>query len=260
MSIVSVKELLDAGIHFGHKSAKWNPKMAPYIYSKRNKMHILDVRETVKGLIQGYRFIEQAVASGETVLFVGTKKQAKISIEREAQRVGMPYVAERWLGGTFTNASTLRLRIDRLKELEKLEETGEINTYSKKMVSTLRRERLKIFRNLSGIRNMDKLPGIVVIIDPSYEHIAVAEAKICGVPIVALTDTDTDPDDIDIVVPGNDDAMNSIDLVIQKLANAVVAGKEKLKNTKAAVVKGDEADETTFGAAETNEAVVIQSK
>ncbi len=258
MTIVSVKELLDAGIHFGHKSAKWNPKMAPYIYAKKNKMHILDVRSTVKGLIQAYRFIEQAVASGESVLFVGTKKQAKISIEREAQRVGMPYVAERWLGGTFTNASTLRLRIDRLKELEKLEETGEINTYSKKMVSTLRRERLKIYRNLHGIRAMDKLPGIVVIIDPSYEHIAVAEAKKMGVPIVALTDTDTDPDDIDIVVPGNDDAMNSIDLVIQKLANAVASGKEKFKNSKAAT-KGDEADEINLSSSELAEEAV-QSK
>ncbi|PCJ59021.1 MAG: 30S ribosomal protein S2 [Planctomycetota bacterium] len=238
MPIVSIKELLDAGIHFGHKSAKWNPKMAPYIYAKRNKMHILDVRATVKGIIQAYRFIEQAVASGETVLFVGTKKQSKITIEREALRCGMHFIVERWLGGTFTNLHTIRSRIDRLIELEELEASGDINNFSKKMISTYRRERMKIFRNLNGVRNMEKLPGLIVVVDPSFEHIAVAEARKCGIPVVALIDTDSDPDKVDIVIPGNDDAMNSIDIVIQKLADAVILGKDKRGNEQAMKKEG----------------------
>ncbi len=219
------KELVDAGIHFGHRSTHWNPKMAPYIFGKRNKIHIIDVKETIKGLLLARKYLTKTVASGKDVLFVGTKRQARGIIEKHATDAGMPYVTERWLGGTLTNYSTIRQRLKRLEELERIEESGEINSYSKKMESQLRREKTKINRNLGGIRDMTKLPGAMIVIDVNHEHNAVREARKLGIPTICLIDTDSDPEFADIPIPGNDDAMRAIEVVIASLAAAVNEGK-----------------------------------
>src|SRR6478752_999357 len=220
-----VKELVDADVHFGHRVSRWNPKMEPYIHGKRNMIHIIDVKETVKGLLRAKRLITQTIAGGKDVLFVGTKRQARHAIEEEAKRCGMHYVSERWLGGTLTNFRTIRARLARLEELEKLWETGQIETYSKKMKSTLQREMTKIKTNLEGIRKMDRMPGVMVLIDTRREHIAVKEAKKLGVPTIALIDTDSDPDPIDLPIPGNDDAMRAIELMMRELADSIIEGK-----------------------------------
>lgn len=221
-----VKNLVDAGVHFGHRVSRWNPKMEPYIHGKRNMIHIVDVKQTVKGLLLAKRLITQTIASGKDVLFVGTKRQARNAVEAEAKRCGMHYVSERWLGGTLTNFRTIRARLNRLEELEKLWETGQIETYSKKMKATLGREMEKIKANLEGIRRMDKIPGVMFIIDTRREHIAVKEAKKLGVRTIALIDTDSDPDPIDLPIPGNDDAMRAIELIMSELADAVIEGKQ----------------------------------
>src|SRR3954449_11021932 len=221
-----VKGLVDAGVHFGHRVSRWNPKMQPYIHGKRNMIHIIDVKETVKGLLRAKRLITQTIAGGKDVLFVGTKRQARHAVEEEAKRCGMHYVSERWLGGTLTNFRTIRARLNRLEELEKLWETGQIETYSKKMKATLGRERDKIKSNLEGIRRMEKMPGVMFIIDTRREHIAVKEAKKLGVKTIALIDTDSDPDLIDLPIPGNDDAMRAIELIVHELAEAVIEGKQ----------------------------------
>src|SRR6266498_2583327 len=220
-----VKSLVDAGVHFGHRVSRWNPKMQPYISGKRNMIHIIDVKETVKGLLRAKKLVQNVVAQGKDVLFVGTKRQARFAIEEEAKRAGMHYVSERWLGGTLTNFRTIRARLNRLEELEKLWATGQIETYSKKMKSTLQREMTKIKTNLEGIRKMDKMPGVMFIIDTRREHIAVKEAKKLGVKTVALIDTDSDPDLIDLPIPGNDDAMKAIEIITRELAEAVIEGK-----------------------------------
>ena len=227
-----VKALIDAGIHFGHRVSRWNPKMQPYIKGKRNMIHIIDVRETVKGLLRAKKLVQQTVASGKDVLFVGTKRQARHAVEDEAKRAGMHYVSERWLGGTLTNFRTIRARLNRLEELEKLWETGQIETYSKKMKSTLSREREKIHANLEGIRKMERIPGVMVIVDTRREHIAVKEARKLGVRTVALIDTDSDPDLIDLPIPGNDDAMRAIEMVVRELADSVIDGKTGRGETK----------------------------
>ncbi|MGB0766517.1 MAG: 30S ribosomal protein S2 [Phycisphaeraceae bacterium] len=219
------KELVDAGIHFGHRATHWNPKMAPYIFGKRNKIHIIDVKETIKGLLLARKFLTKTVASGKDVMFVGTKRQARGIIEKHATEAGMPYVTERWLGGTLTNYSTIRQRLKRLEELERIEESGEIDNYSKKMESQLRREKTKINRNLGGIRDMTKLPGAMVIVDVNHEHNAVREARKLGIPTVCLIDTDSDPEFADIPIPGNDDAMRAIEVIMQSLSAAVNEGK-----------------------------------
>jgi small subunit ribosomal protein S2 len=255
-----VKDLIEAGVHFGHRASRWNPKMRPFIYGKRNLIHIIDLRETVRGLLRAYRYLASVAAKGSLVLFVGTKRQAKEAIEREAQRCGMPYVSERWLGGTLTNHRTIRDRLKRLNELEGLwlaggeradkidvpaymrtmlnesgkfdlaraPETAAIRGYSKKMVATLNRELSKITRNLQGIREMNRLPDAMVVVDPHREDIAVKEAQRMGVTTVALIDTDSDPDMIDLPIPGNDDSIRSIELVLAKLADAVLEGKASL--------------------------------
>ena len=220
-----VKALVDAGVHFGHRVSRWNPKMQPYISGKRNMIHIIDVKETVKGLLRAKKLVQNVVASGKDILFVGTKRQARFAVEEEVKRCGMHYVSERWLGGTLTNFRTIRDRLKRLEELEKLWETGQIETYSKKMKSTLNREMTKIKTNLEGIRKMDRMPGVMVIIDTRREHIAVKEAKKLGVPTIALIDTDSDPDPIDLPIPGNDDAMRAIELLMKELADSVIEGK-----------------------------------
>src|SRR5688572_2670790 len=220
-----VKALVDAGVHFGHRVSRWNPKMLPYIHGKRNMIHIIDVKETVKGLLLAKRLIQQTVAGGKDVLFVGTKRQARPAIEEEAKRSGMHYVSERWLGGTLTNFRTIRARLNRLEELEKLFTSGQIETYSKKMKSTLQREMDKIKANLEGIRKMERIPGLMFICDTRREHIAVKEAKKLGVKTIALIDTDSDPDLIDLPIPGNDDAMKAIEIITRELAEAVIEGK-----------------------------------
>src|SRR3954453_18181767 len=221
-----VKALVDAGVHFGHRVSRWNPKMEPYIHGKRNMIHIIDVKETMKGLMRAKKLISNMVAGGKDLLFVGTKRQARHAVEEEARRCGMHYVSERWLGGTLTNFRTIRQRLNRLDELDKLWETGAIESgYSKKMKATLGRERDKIKANLEGIRKMERMPGVMFIIDTRREHIAVKEAKKLGVPTIALIDTDSDPDLIALPIPGNDDAMRAVEIIVHELAEAVIEGK-----------------------------------
>ena len=221
-----VREMLEAGIHFGHHCSRWNPKMKPYIYGKRNAIHIHDIRETLRGLLSAQRFITRVVAGGADVLFVGTKRQARDAIQEQSARCGMHYVTERWLGGTLTNFRTIRLRLKRLEELENLVGSPQWDTnYSKKMQSTLSRELQKIQRNLTGIRNMTRLPGALVVVDVRKEINAVREAQSLGIPTVCLIDTDSDPDFASIPIPGNDDSMRSIQLIATKIADAVEEGK-----------------------------------
>jgi small subunit ribosomal protein S2 len=238
-----VKALVDAGVHFGHRVSRWNPTMEPYIHGKRNMIHIIDVKETLKGLVRAKKLVQQTIASGRDILFVGTKRQARHAIQQEAERCGMHYVSERWLGGTLTNFRTIRARLNRLEELEKLWEPGPtgkaaIDSYSKKMKSTLARERDKIKANLEGIRKMERIPGVMFIIDTRREHIAVKEARKLGVKTVALIDTDSDPDLIDLPIPGNDDAMRAIEMILKELADSVIDGKTGRGET-----KGEEAQQ-----------------
>jgi small subunit ribosomal protein S2 len=222
---VLVKQLIEAGVHFGHRASRWNPKMRPYIYGRRNLIHIIDVRETIRGLIRARKYLTQVAAGGSLVLFVGTKKQAAETVEREAARCGMPFVSDRWLGGTLTNFRTIRSRLSRLEELEQMKTTNEILAYSKKMQSALSREYRKMYRNLNGMRTMNRLPECLVVIDPKKEHNAISEARKLGVTTVALIDTDCDPDLVDLPIPGNDDSLRSIELVLDQLANAIIEGR-----------------------------------
>jgi len=225
MTTVNVNELLEAGCHFGHRVSRWNPKMGQFIHGKRNLIHILDLVETIKGLARAQHFLRELCATGRHVVVVGTKRQIKNVVETEAQRCEMPYVSERWLGGTLTNFSTIRSRLDRLEELEQLETSGMILNYKKKEQSSLSREMKRIKKNLEGIRKLDKLPGALVVVDPKKEHIAVKEANRLGVPIVAILDTDCDPDLVDLPIPANDDAMKSVALILHKLVDAITEGK-----------------------------------
>jgi small subunit ribosomal protein S2 len=222
---LAVKDLIDAGVHFGHRASRWNPKMKPYIYGKRNLIHIIDLKETVRGLLRASKYFNRVASGNGLILFVGTKRQAAETIVEECNRAGMPYVTERWLGGTLTNFRTIRSRLERLEELETILDGEQALSYGKKMISTLTRERKKIERNLSGIRNMTRLPEALLIIDPHREHIAVKEAKKLGIKVVALLDTDCDPDDIDLPIPGNDDSMRSIELVVKRLVDSIIEGK-----------------------------------
>ena len=228
MSEINVKEILDAGVHFGHPASRWNPKMRPYIYGRRNRIHIIDLKETVRGLIRAQRYLQKVSSQGSLVLFVGTKRQASGTIKECAQSCGMPYVSERWLGGMLTNYRTIRNRIKRLEELETLQTTGEMATFSKKAQSKLLREYRKINRNLGGIRDLNRLPEALVVIDPTKEHNAVKEAHVLGIKVVALIDTDSDPDVVDLPIPGNDDSMRSIRLITSHLATAIIEGKSTL--------------------------------
>jgi small subunit ribosomal protein S2 len=222
MSIISMKQLLEAGVHFGHQTRRWNPKMAAYIFTERNGIYIIDLQKTVKKVEEAYEFIRSIVSEGKHVLFVGTKKQAQETIKDEAERCGMYFINERWLGGTLTNYHTIQKRIQRLKELEEMEENGTFSVLPKKEVASLVGEREKLQRFLGGIKDMPGLPGALFIIDPRKEHIAVAEAKRLGIPIVAIVDTNCDPDEIDYVIPGNDDAIRAVKLLTAKLADAVL--------------------------------------
>jgi len=222
----SIRDLIKAGFHFGHRSSRWNPKMKPFIFKRRNQIHIIDLRETLRGLIVGRRLAKAVASQGAYVLFVGTKKQAYHLIVRESQRCGMSYVAERWPGGLLTNYVTIRSRLERLDELEELERTGDMGMYSKKMISSLRREKRKIIRNLGGVREMDRLPGLLIVVDPKRERIAVREAMKLRIPIIGLVDTDGNPDELDVVVPGNDDSIAAIEVFLRTMADAVLEGME----------------------------------
>jgi small subunit ribosomal protein S2 len=222
---LAVKDLIDAGVHFGHRASRWNPKMKPYIYGKRNLIHIIDLKETVRGLLRATKYFNRIAAGNGLILFVGTKRQAADIIVEECRRAGMPFVTERWLGGTLTNFRTIRSRLERLAELETILDSEQALSYSKKMISTLNRERRKIARNLDGIRTMNRLPEALFVIDPHRERIAVSEARKLGIKVVALMDTDCDPDLVDLPIPGNDDSMRSIDLLVKRLVDAIVEGK-----------------------------------
>ncbi len=231
-----VQDLIDAGVHFGHRASRWNPKMRPYIYGRKNQIHIIDVRETVRGLLRAKKFVSQTASDGSLILFVGTKRQAGPIVQREAERCGMPFVSERWLGGALTNFRTIRSRMGRFEELERIRSTEEINSYSKKMQSSLAREYRKMHRNLNGIRTMNRLPQCLVVVDPSKEKNAVREARAMRIPTVSLIDTNCDPDAVDLPIPGNDDGIRSIELIMSHIADAVLAG------NKSVVAKNEGAD------------------
>ena len=228
MAIVTMQELLKAGVHFGHQKRKWNPKMARYIFAERNGTYIIDLRQTAKMLMEAYQFLREIVLQGEIVLFVGTKKQATETIAEQATRCGMFYVNERWLGGMLTNFSTIKKSIDRLNELEKMEEDGTFELLPKKEVMDLKRQKERLARNLSGIRDMKKLPGAVIFIDTIKENIGVAEATKLAIPSIAIVDTKCDPDQVEYPIPGNDDAIRAIKLICEKLADAIVEGRSEL--------------------------------
>ena len=238
-----VQNLIEAGVHYGHRVSRWNPKMSPYIYGRKNAVHIIDIRETVRGLLRAKKYLAQVASGGSLILFVGTKRQAGSIIEREATRCNMPFVSERWLGGALTNFRTIRSRMSRLEELERIRESDELSQYSKKMQSSLNREYRKMYRNLNGLRSMNRMPECLVIVDPNKEKNALREAKALGIATVALIDTDCDPDLVDLPIPGNDDGIRSIDLILQNLADAVIAGG---KSVEAVKEKGDskQADQT----------------
>ncbi len=247
MAIVTVQELLDAGVHFGHRTSRWNPKMKPFIMGKRNSIHIIDLRETVRGLVKAVHFLRNATGEGYGVLFVGTKRGAKSVIREEAMRAGSPFVTERWLGGTLTNFDTIRGRLARLEELENRETSGELTTLSKKEISAHNREKRKLLKNLEGIRTMSNLPGVLIVVDPRRENIAVREANRMNIPIVALVDSDCDPDAIDIPIPANDDAMRSVAVIVKRLADACVDGR-KMARARAGEIQRGHVDERTADA------------
>ncbi len=236
MSVISMKQLLEAGVHFGHQTRRWNPKMKKFIFTERNGIYIIDLQKTVKKAEEAYFFIRDISMENKSVLFVGTKKQAQESIEAEAQRCGQYYVSNRWLGGMLTNFKTIRTRIDRLNQIDRMEATGEFSLLPKKEVIKLMHEREKLEKNLGGIRNMTQLPGALFVVDPRKEHIAIAEAHSLGIPIVAIVDTNCDPDEIDYPIPGNDDAIRAVKLIAAKMADAVLEGKqgEQLEDVPAA--------------------------
>ena len=226
MAVVSMKQLLEAGVHFGHQTRRWNPKMATYIYTERNGIYIVDLQKTVKKLEEAYNFVKDVAASGKTVLFVGTKKQAQEAIKEEATRCSMFYVNSRWLGGMLTNFKTMRGRVDRMNQLKKMEEDGTFDMLPKKEVIKLMREQEKLEKYLGGVKDMKQLPGAVFVVDPRKEHNAIAEARKLKIPVVAIVDTNCDPDEIDYVIPGNDDAIRAIRLISGVMANAVTEGKQ----------------------------------
>ena len=230
MAVVSMKQLLEAGVHFGHQTRRWNPKMEKYIFTERNGIYIIDLQKTVKMMEEAYNYVRELASRGGTLLFVGTKKQAQDAVREEAERCGMFYVNHRWPGGTLTNFQTIRKRIERLHELEKMEEDGTFDVLPKKEVVRLRKEHARLEKFLGGIKEMKELPDAVFIIDPRKERIAVAEARRLGIPIIAIVDTNCDPDEVDYVIPGNDDAIRAVRLFTSKMADAVLEGKQGEQN------------------------------
>jgi small subunit ribosomal protein S2 len=232
---VSPQDLLRAGVHFGHSSSRWNPRMKPYIYGKRNLIHIIDLKATIRGLVRAFHFIERLAAKGELVLFVGTKRQCQGVVEAEAKRCGMPYVNERWLGGTLTNYATIRMRLKRLNEIETMEKDGSINVmYNKKEISSIMREKRKLRRNLEGLRTLERLPAALVVVDPNHEKIAIQEADRIKAATLCLIDTDGDPEVADIAIPCNDDSFRVVQIILGRLADAVISGRARFIPPKAA--------------------------
>ena len=244
MSVISMKQLLEAGVHFGHQTRRWNPKMAEYIFAERNGIYIIDLQKTVKYLETAYNFVRDLSMEGKSILFVGTKKQAQDSVKEEAIRCEMPFVNARWLGGMMTNFTTIKLRIRRLNQLRKMEEDGTFELLPKKEVIKLKLEIEKLEKFLGGIQDMKELPGALFIVDPRKERIAVAEAKKLGIPIVAIVDTNCDPDEIDYVIPGNDDAIRAVKLIASAMASAVIEGRQGEQGS-AAIEVTEEAEEAT---------------
>jgi len=226
MAVISMKQLLEAGVHFGHQTRRWNPKMAPYIFTDRNGIYIIDLQKTVRKVEDAYEFVKSLAAAGDTILFVGTKKQAQEAVKEEAEKCGMFFVNQRWLGGMLTNFQTIRRRIDRLHELGRMEAEGRMNQLPKKEVAELLHEKERLTKFLGGIKDMRRLPGALFIIDPRKERIAVAEARKLGIPIVAIVDTNCDPDEVDYIIPGNDDAIRAVRLLTAKMAEAVMEGRQ----------------------------------
>ena len=257
MSVISMKQLLEAGVHFGHQTRRWNPKMKKYIFTERKDIYIIDLQKTVKMAEEAYFFMRDTAADNKQVLFVGTKKQAQESIEEEAKRCGMFYVSQRWLGGMLTNFKTIRKRIQRIEQIEKMEADGEFELLPKKEVIKLRHEYEKLNKNLKGIRDMKDLPGAMFVVDPKKEHIAIAEARKLSIPIVAIVDTNCDPDEVDYVIPGNDDAIGAVRLITGKMADAVLEGRQgeqlDVPEPKAEEAKVDEPAEPEAVAAEPEE-------
>ena len=242
MSVISMKQLLEAGVHFGHQTRRWNPKMGEYIFTERNGIYIIDLQKTVKKIVEAYDFVRDIAAEGGEILFVGTKKQATDAIKEEAERVGMYYVNARWLGGMLTNFKTIRKRIDRLFQLEKMEEDGTFDVLPKKEVIKLKGEREKLEKFLGGIKNMKKLPAALFVVDLRKEKNAILEAKKLGIPVVAIVDTNCDPDEVDYVIPGNDDAIRAVKLIAETMSNAIIEGRQGVDSSVEAV---EETEETT---------------
>ena len=230
MSVISMKQLLEAGVHFGHQTRRWNPKMAPYIYTERNGIYIIDLQKSVGKVDEAYDAVFDIAAQGGIILFVGTKKQAQDAIKIEAERCGMFYVNERWLGGMLTNFKTIQSRIDRLKEIEAMEEDGTFEVLPKKEVIALRKEMEKLQKNLGGIKEMDRIPDAIFVVDPKKERICVQEAHALGIPLIGICDTNCDPEELDYVIPGNDDAIRAVKLIVSKMADAVVEAKQGEEN------------------------------
>ena len=226
MAVVAMKQLLEAGVHFGHQTRRWDPKMAEYIFQARNGIHIIDLQKTSKKIDEAYAFLKEQVEEGKTVLFVGTKKQAQECVKEAAEKSGMYYVDQRWLGGMLTNFDTIRTRVQRLKDLEKMQEDGTFEVLPKKEVILLKKEMEKLERNLGGIKDMEKIPGVIFLVDPKKEHIAVLEAKKLGIPVIGLVDTNCNQEEVDYAIPGNDDAIRAVKLITDVMANAIIEGKQ----------------------------------
>ena len=242
MSVVAMKQLLEAGVHFGHQTRRWDPRMAPYIFTARNGIYIIDLQKTAKKIDEAYAVLKSIVDEGKTVIFVGTKKQAQECVREEAERCGMYYVNNRWLGGMLTNFETIRSRVNRLKELEAMAEDGTFDVLPKKEVIELRKETDKLEKKLGGIRDMTELPGAMFVVDPKKERIAILEARKLGIPVIGLVDTNCNPEDVDYVIPGNDDAIRAIKLIIEAMANAVIESKQG----ESMVVNHEEDENTTM--------------
>ena len=226
MAVVAMKQLLEAGVHFGHQTRRWDPKMAEYIFQARNGIHIIDLQKTSKKIDEAYAFLKEQAEEGKTVLFVGTKKQAQECVKEAAEKSGMYYIDQRWLGGMLTNFDTIRTRVQRLKDLEKMQEDGTFDVLPKKEVILLKKEMEKLERNLGGIKEMEEIPGVIFLVDPKKEHIAILEAKKLGIPVIGLVDTNCNPEEVDYAIPGNDDAIRAVKLITDVMANAIIEGKQ----------------------------------
>ncbi|MBE5907528.1 MAG: 30S ribosomal protein S2 [Lachnospiraceae bacterium] len=242
MSVISMKQLLEAGVHFGHQTRRWNPKMAPYIYTERNNIHIIDLQKSVGLVDEAYNAIFDIASQGGTILFVGTKKQAQETVAAEAERCGMYYVNERWLGGMLTNFKTIRSRIERLKKIEKMQEDGTFDVLPKKEVIELKKEMEKLQRNLGGIKDMERLPDAIFVVDPKKERICIQEAQSLGLTIIGIADTNCDPDELDYIIPGNDDAIRAVKLIVSKMADAVIEANQGAEALSAEAVESAAAD------------------